>query len=222
MGFRLQRRLKLPGGLGLNISKSGVSPSLRTRFGSVGSKGFSIRTGMRGLSYRGRFRKSDAGIGLLVGGVLFAVALVCAVIELLPPILLIVVWLFRVLWAVAVWIVGSLMDLIAWVFYRRTRATPDLPLGVGAARPARQAGLRPIADGVPSATIRWKLLPPDDTVGKKVSVIGVCPCGETITYDDEWAPDQHLVCARCSTDFGTLAEYKAKAAAYIQKLLRDR
>ena len=35
MGFRFQKRVSLGGGLGFNISKSGVSPSYRTRYGSV-------------------------------------------------------------------------------------------------------------------------------------------------------------------------------------------
>ncbi len=34
------------GGLGLNLSKSGISPSYRTKFGSVGPKQFTIRTGI--------------------------------------------------------------------------------------------------------------------------------------------------------------------------------
>ena len=53
MGFRYSRRVKLGGGLGLNLSKSGVSTSYRTKFGSFGSRGFSIRTGIPGLYYRG-------------------------------------------------------------------------------------------------------------------------------------------------------------------------
>ena len=52
MGFRYSRRVKLFGGLGLNFSKSGVSPSIRTPFGTVSSKGISIRTGIKGLSFR--------------------------------------------------------------------------------------------------------------------------------------------------------------------------
>jgi len=40
------------GGLGLNFIKSGVSASVRTPFGSVSSKGITIRTGIKGLSFK--------------------------------------------------------------------------------------------------------------------------------------------------------------------------
>ena len=52
MSWRIQKRTNIFGGLGLNWSKSGVSPSLRTVFGSIGPKGGSIRTGIPGLFYR--------------------------------------------------------------------------------------------------------------------------------------------------------------------------
>ena len=66
MGFRYQRRVNLGSGAGLNISKSGVSPSVRTRFGSVRGKGFSIRTGLPGLTYRSSSRRESSGAGLIV------------------------------------------------------------------------------------------------------------------------------------------------------------
>lgn len=58
MGFRYQKRIKLGKGLGLNISKSGISPSYRSKSGSVGSKGYSVRTGTPGLTFRKSFSKS--------------------------------------------------------------------------------------------------------------------------------------------------------------------
>jgi Protein of unknown function (DUF4236) len=110
MGFRFQRRLNLTRGMGLNISRSGVSPSLRTRYGSVGSKGFSIRTGIPGLSYRQRFsRKSDTGLLILV--ILVALAL-------LPVLLKLLVAVARLLWLVALWAVRVFViapvNLISW------------------------------------------------------------------------------------------------------------
>ena len=50
MSFRFQKRIKLGKGLGLNLSKKGVSASYRTKRGTVGSKGYSIRTGIPGLT----------------------------------------------------------------------------------------------------------------------------------------------------------------------------
>ena len=58
MGFRFQKRIKLGGGLGLNVSKSGISPSLRTTQGTISSKRLSVRTGMPGISYQKNFSKS--------------------------------------------------------------------------------------------------------------------------------------------------------------------
>lgn len=58
MGFRYHKRIKFGKGLGLNIGKSGVSPSYRTKRGSLSSKGYSIRTGIPGLTYRKSFKNS--------------------------------------------------------------------------------------------------------------------------------------------------------------------
>lgn len=58
MSFRIQKRINLGKGLGLNISKSGISPSLRTKAGSINSKSYSVRFGISGLHYRKHFRKS--------------------------------------------------------------------------------------------------------------------------------------------------------------------
>lgn len=82
MGFRYQRRISLGGGAGLNLSKSGVSTSVRSRFGSIGTRGFSIRTGIPGLTYRSYGRKgSDAGlIVLLVIGAAAVLALLLQVL----------------------------------------------------------------------------------------------------------------------------------------------
>ncbi len=65
MGFKYNKRIKLGKGLGLNISKSGITPSYRTKRGSLSSKGYSIRTGIPGLTYRKSFKKSK-GNGCLV------------------------------------------------------------------------------------------------------------------------------------------------------------
>jgi len=52
MGFRFQKRIKLGGGLGFNISKSGISPSLRTKMGTFSKSGYSTKTGISGLRYQ--------------------------------------------------------------------------------------------------------------------------------------------------------------------------
>jgi hypothetical protein len=59
MGFRIQKRIKLGKGLGINVSKIGLRPSYRNKRGSVNSKGFSVRTGIPGITYRASFSKSS-------------------------------------------------------------------------------------------------------------------------------------------------------------------
>jgi len=75
MGIRYQKRVNLGKGVGLNISKSGLSPSIRTKYGSISPKGFSVRTGIPGLTYRSKNNSNAAGIMLAIGivtvGVLF-------------------------------------------------------------------------------------------------------------------------------------------------------
>ena len=52
MSFRFFKRINLIGGLGVNLSKSGPSLSVRTPLGTIGQKGISIRTGIPGLTLR--------------------------------------------------------------------------------------------------------------------------------------------------------------------------
>lgn len=52
MGFRFQKRIKLGGGFGLNVSKSGISPSLRTKMGTFSKRGYSVKTGISGMRYQ--------------------------------------------------------------------------------------------------------------------------------------------------------------------------
>jgi len=61
MGFRVQKRINIGKGFGLNISKSGISSSYRNKRGSFGNRGYSIRTGIPGLIYRKSFPKSSKG-----------------------------------------------------------------------------------------------------------------------------------------------------------------
>ena len=57
MSFRFQKRIKLGKNFGINVSKIGISPSYRTKKGSASSKGYSIRTGIKGVTYRKNFSK---------------------------------------------------------------------------------------------------------------------------------------------------------------------
>ena len=52
MGFRFQKIINLGGGLGFNISKAGISPSLRTKVGTFSKNGYSVKTGISGMRYQ--------------------------------------------------------------------------------------------------------------------------------------------------------------------------
>lgn len=77
MGFRFQKRIKLGKNLGINISKSGFSPSYRTKQGSVSTKGYSIRTGIKGVTYRKTFSKAKNSGCLLVLVFLIMILISC-------------------------------------------------------------------------------------------------------------------------------------------------
>jgi hypothetical protein len=66
MGIRFQKRLNLGKGFGFNFSKSGISPSIRTKGGSISSKGYSVRSGIPGLYYRSSFGKNGCLVTLLL------------------------------------------------------------------------------------------------------------------------------------------------------------
>lgn len=68
MGLRYYKRVGGNKGFGLNFSGSGVSTSYRTKYGTLGSKGFSIKTGIPGMSFRSGYgsRRKDKGVTALI------------------------------------------------------------------------------------------------------------------------------------------------------------
>ncbi len=78
MGLKYQKRINLGKGLGLNVSQSRISTSYRTKYGSIGSKSFSIKTGIPGLSYRANWGKGGNGFVILFIYILVAGALIVA------------------------------------------------------------------------------------------------------------------------------------------------
>lgn len=102
VGFRFRRRVNLGGGLGLNLGRKGASVSLRTKAGTIGRRGVSVRTGIPGMSFfapwgsGGRRTKADgpsALAWLLLAPIVVSVAVVVVaakvlwwlVQEALPP-----------------------------------------------------------------------------------------------------------------------------------------
>lgn len=88
MGFRFHKRVKLGKSFGVHISKSGITPSFRSKRGSLSSKGYSIRTGIPGLTYRKTFSKaknSGCLILFMFPVMLFLMALSCSGEETTTP-----------------------------------------------------------------------------------------------------------------------------------------
>ncbi len=80
MSFRFNKRVKLGKNLGVNISKSGITPNYKTKLGRISTKGYSIRTGIPGLSYRKNFSNAKKGgcILALIPWVILALILSCS------------------------------------------------------------------------------------------------------------------------------------------------
>ena len=135
MGFRFHRRLNLGGGAGLNVSKSGVSTSLRGRHGSIGTKGFSLRTGIPGLSFRQSWGNGkDTGTVALV-----FVAMALAVLALVQ----LATWLAVFLVHTGRWLYLTASD---YLEYRRTGLVPDGDLRVEAAEIADDPNAKTLAE----------------------------------------------------------------------------
>lgn len=79
MSFRYQKSINLGKGTGLNISKNGLSVSKRTKYGSISSRGFSLKTNIPGLTYRKNWGKAG-GAGLAIMLTLGAAYLVIIVV----------------------------------------------------------------------------------------------------------------------------------------------
>lgn len=65
MSFQYRKRINLGKGFGVNLSRRGLSASYRSKNYSVGSRGFSIRTGIPGLSFRSSWGKGGTGLAIL-------------------------------------------------------------------------------------------------------------------------------------------------------------
>jgi hypothetical protein len=77
MSLRYQKRVNLGKGVGLNVSKSGVSASVRGKSGAIGTRGFSIKTGIPGLTFRSSWGKGGKGLVILaIAGLLMLALLI--------------------------------------------------------------------------------------------------------------------------------------------------
>lgn len=100
MGFRFFSRIGGNRGWGVNVSSSGLSSSYRTKYGSFGSKGFSIRTGIPGLTFRSGWgtggNKGNAALIFLV--ILGSIFLIYIAVLVAYNLILLLIWIFTELY----------------------------------------------------------------------------------------------------------------------------
>jgi hypothetical protein len=92
MGFSYRKRINVGKGLGVTLTSAGMSASYRTQMGSVGSKGYSIRTGIPGLTFRSSWARGKYGL------------LVLLIIAIVTVIYVVVYNVIGVCWFGVVWI----------------------------------------------------------------------------------------------------------------------
>ena len=95
METRYHKRVNLGDGFGLNLSKSGVSSSYRTKYGTIGAKGFSIRTGIPGLTFRTRFGKKNKDAALIMFFFFLTIGLLILSLIVAWNIILFFIWLIK-------------------------------------------------------------------------------------------------------------------------------
>jgi hypothetical protein len=117
MGFRFRRRINLGSGWGVNASSSGASVSHRSRHGSISTKGFSLRTGIPGLSYRQSWGKNAGAVALIFIGIIATLATLTLAVRILA-------YVIPLLWQCARWLVLTLYDLLVHCVqhFRQSRA----------------------------------------------------------------------------------------------------
>lgn len=118
MGFRFQRRVNFSGGFRLNVSGSGGSPSFRGRNGSVSTKGFSVRSGITGLSFRQSWGKNS-------GATVAVAALVVGVVVIAFQLL---IYFVPILWQCLSWLAFTIHDLCTY-FVQQLKAWRSRPAG---------------------------------------------------------------------------------------------
>jgi len=66
MGFIYSKRVRAGKNTSINVGNSGVSVSKRTKWGSFGTRGFSIKTGVPGLTFRKSYGRGKNALPMLL------------------------------------------------------------------------------------------------------------------------------------------------------------
>lgn len=119
-GIPLQRRINLGGGWGVNASGSGGSVSYRSRHGSIGTRGFSLPTGIPGLSFWQGWGKNAGAAALSFIAIMAALVMLALVVRVFA-------YLIPLFWQCVRWVALTLYDLLLYGIQRfrqwRARST---------------------------------------------------------------------------------------------------
>ncbi len=97
MGIIYQKRVGKEKGAGVNISKTGLSASYRGKFGSFGTTGFSIKTGIPGLYFRSYSNKNKGLSTIIILAGFLIYALFYFQLLLVYNLILLTIWIFKTL-----------------------------------------------------------------------------------------------------------------------------
>ena len=109
MGFIFQRRINLGGGIGFNLSKSGISTSVKSKYRTIRSKGFTIKSGIPGFYYRKRYGKKGPGVEPLM------VILIWFLFDLFSFFVQIIILLIPIVVVVLGWVILTIYDFIIYL-----------------------------------------------------------------------------------------------------------
>jgi len=110
MGIRIQKRVGGNNGFGLNVSGSGLSSSYRSKYGAVGSRGFSLRSGIPGLSFRSGW---GGGKNKGTGAMIILLVIAASFIIYFAGVIIYNIAIF--LW----WVITELFHLCLRIYYKR-------------------------------------------------------------------------------------------------------
>lgn len=94
MDFRYHKRVSNSKGWGLNISGSGLSSSYRSNYGSIGSNGFSIRSGIPGLTFRSGWgsRKNKGTVAMIFLAIMVTLFIIYSSFVVLYNVIRLLIW----------------------------------------------------------------------------------------------------------------------------------
>ncbi len=101
MGLQVQRRFKVADRLGVNLGKTTASLSYRGKYGSLGTSGYSIKSGIPGVFFRsyGGGKKNGESLIITIAILVAAIAFVAAT-YIIWQLIILTYYSFKWLWSI--------------------------------------------------------------------------------------------------------------------------